>query len=451
MRTERPTSVDVHPLVAPSGQDGPMGKRNRERRRTKQLKRRREHQPSGRPTPRAAGHNRSSAALDEAVVDGAILALAHADCDPLVDRVEHEGLLGMLTSGFGLANGRRVVARRLSSLLGHGLTRSASQGWAPDEIARTVRRQAGAAAAATVVVPDPPFDKKGGAADSSGAACSLLDPDGATWAKDVRAAVRAFSVLEHLPPLPKAGPIGVSSGTSRTRIDHPALKRVRALLAKAESTGYPEEADACMAKAQELMTRHCIDRALAEAGTSDEPQVELRRIWLDDPYLEAKALLLAKVAAANRCRAVVTPDLGFSTMVGHGEDIEATELLFTSLLVQATKRITVLGHEHGQGSRARKPSYRRSFLVSYATRIGTRLQEATRSATLAADQALDHRLLPVLARREGHVDQAVEHIFGRLDQLEFSPTDLAGWAAGRAAADLADLAVHDTLPYVAAS
>ena len=72
-------------------------------------------------------------------------------------------------------------------------------------------------------------------------------------------------------------------------------------------------------------------------------EVEARRVWLEDPYLEAKALLLANVASANRCRAVVDPRIGFSTLVGHPEDLDATDLLFTSLLVQATRRITALG------------------------------------------------------------------------------------------------------------
>ena len=43
------------------------------------------------------------------------------------------------------------------------------------------------------------------------------------------------------------------------------LTRIRALLAKAEATGFPEEAEALSAKAQELMARHSIDEALIAA------------------------------------------------------------------------------------------------------------------------------------------------------------------------------------------
>ena len=172
-----------------------------------------------------------------------------------------------------------------------------------------------------------------------------------------------------------------------------------------------------------------------------------RRVWLEDPYLEAKSLLLANVASANRCRAVVDPEFGFSTVVGHPEHLTATDLLFTSLLVQAAQRITALGNDVTLGRRARKPTYRRSFLVAYAGRIGFRLHEADEAATGAADKAFDHRLLPVLARREERLDAVVRDLFSELGELKFALTDIAGWAAGTAAADVAELGVHKKLPF----
>ncbi len=201
------------------------------------------------------------------------------------------------------------------------------------------------------------------------------------------------------------------------------------------------------------MTRYCIDRTMVNADAEGDgpPQIEARRVWLEDPYLEAKAILLANVASANRCRAVVDPEFGFSTLVGHPEDLDATDLLFTSLLMQATQRITVLGNDPAFGRRSRKPSYRRSFFVAYAGRIGSRLREANEAATVAANEALGNRLLPVLARRDEQLDAAVGALFGELGELKFSPTDMAGWVAGMAAADMAELAVHEKLPFATAS
>ena len=77
--------------------------------------------------------------------------------------------------------------------------------------------------------------------------------------------------------------------------------------------------------------------------------------------------------------------------------------------------------------------------------------DATEAVTALADDALGNRLLPVLAHREGMLDAAVGALFGELRELQFSPTDVAGWAAGTAAADLAELAVQEKLPVAAAS
>ena len=89
--------------------------------------------------------------------------------------------------------------------------------------------------------------------------------------------------------------------------------------------------------------------------------------------------------------------------------------------------------------------------MAYAGRIGSRLREANEAATVAADQALDNRLLPVLARREEKLDAAVGALFGELKDLKFSLTDVAGWAAGTAAADKAELGIYKKLPFATAS
>ena len=73
------------------------------------------------------------------------------------------------------------------------------------------------------------------------------------------------------------------------------LEKVRALLAKAESSTFEAEAEALTAKAQELMARHRIERALVERRTNGaRSQPIARRIQVDDPYSDPKALLLAR-------------------------------------------------------------------------------------------------------------------------------------------------------------
>jgi hypothetical protein len=86
------------------------------------------------------------------------------------------------------------------------------------------------------------------------------------------------------------------------------LAKVRALLAKAESTTFETEAEALTAKVQELMARHRIDRALLDAGGHQPDEQPIgRRIGTENPYADAKAALLGKVARADGCKAVWSP------------------------------------------------------------------------------------------------------------------------------------------------
>ena len=392
------------------------------------------------------------------MADGLILAAAHAGCESLGDGTQLQSLIDALAQGMGLEHGRELVARRLDSLLQSDIAGVFDSGWVPDEITPIVRRRAGATAAFITagalaeVAPRPP--RGGGPVPAPGRAKSVrkLDPASSSWKADLSGAIAAVSVLEHLPVLPDLGSVRSRSRTVRSHEEERVFTRIRGLLSKAESSDFAEESDAFMAKAQELMTRYCIDLTMvdADAGGDGPPRVEARRVWLEDPYLEAKALLLANVASANRCRAVVDPELGYSTLVGHPVDLDATDLLFTSLLVQATRRIRALGNDPALGRRSRKPSYRRSFFVAYAGRIGSRLREANDAATVVADEALGNHLLPVLARREEQLDAAVGTLFGELGELNFSLTNMAGWVAGTAAADMAELAVHEKLPFASA-
>ena len=250
-----------------------------------------------------------------------------------------------------------------------------------------------------------------------------------------------FRMLPQIPTLIPAPGVFTGVQGSKAGIDPKLLSRIRSLLAKAESTEFPEEAEALSAKAQELISRYALDRlTVAEYGTKDDHQVTTARLWIDPPYLPAKAMLIGAVARANRCRAVVSQDLGFSTVVGDATDVEAVELLSTSLLVQAST--AMLGHGSvvdGYGT-SRTRSFRQSFLVSFAIRIGERLEAATERAT--ADTGRAGELVPLLRRQAERVDAAVDALFPKLTSFGPSASNGWGWAAGRAAADLARLDVR---------
>ncbi|MFH8465473.1 DUF2786 domain-containing protein [Streptomyces sp. NPDC017991] len=241
----------------------------------------------------------------------------------------------------------------------------------------------------------------------------------------------------HVPRAPRAP--GGGSAPRDTRM----LTRIRALLAKAEATGFPEEAEALSAKAQELMARHSIDEALLAARTHAKDAPGACRIGVDPPYETAKAVLLDAVAGANRCRAVWNEALGFSTVVGFEPDLEAVELLHTSLLVQATAAMTKAEAAQRAGGRKRTKSFRQSFLAAYAHRIGDRLAEAAEGQVTAAAG----ELLPVLAARDVAVTDETERMFPDTVTTRLrGVNDAAGWQEGAAAADRAQVRTHPPLP-----
>lgn len=229
-----------------------------------------------------------------------------------------------------------------------------------------------------------------------------------------------------------AGPLG-------TGHDPKELARIRALLAKAESTEFPEEAEALSQKAQALMSRYSIDGATVDGGSdgrSRRSKARARRVHVDSPYASAKVRLLGAVGAANRVRAIWHGDLDMATVVGFPLDLDLVEMLYTSLLVQATRAMTDAGRV---SSADRSRSFRRAFLLSYAHRVGERLSQASaHEADDAARRVAGTEL--VLARRSREVDDEFDRLFPRSRTMRTSRVDARGWHAGREAADRATIA-----------
>jgi len=255
-----------------------------------------------------------------------------------------------------------------------------------------------------------------------------------------RTALLLAMFLELVTPMPprRRGAISRPNGE--------VLAKVRALLAKAESTTFPAEAEALTAKAQELMSRHAIDEAML-AASSDLAQADrsmsVGRVHLEDPYLMQKADLLHVVARANGARAVVHGKLGIATIVGAAPDLDMVELLFTSLLLQATVAMQEAGRQHAED---RTRGFRASFLAAFAVRIGERLGAAREAATDAGRQRYGSALVPVLAAKEDQVDATLHELFPRLRTRSGSQSfDARGWYAGRSAADRADVGGHDRI------
>ncbi|MEH1011797.1 DUF2786 domain-containing protein [Micromonospora sp. CPCC 206060] len=408
---------------------------------------------------RAAAAEGSAAAAD-ALVTAAVTALRGTDTRAA------ERHLDQLIVGPGGPAGLVAVDATLFRRLERAVGRLWTRGWQPVDVARIAARRAGPRTA-RLVVDLLAAERRGHPAGTVGdwwdAQLRALDAR-VRWDRDegyltgfaaregtdridvLRDAVEAVALLESLPPVallrppPGGAPVtatGPVTGGSGSRM----LDRVRALLAKAESTGFPEEAEALTAKAQELMARYSIDDALLATGGPQADQPGGLRLGTDSPYEAAKALLVQQVAEANRCSSVWQADLGFATVLGYPADLEAVELLYTSLLVQATTAMLRGRAERrrtGGGRRTR--SYDESFLNAFALRIGERLRHASEQASrqAVADEGAD-RLLPVLAARSDAVRDRVDALFPGVRRQRLTIRDDEGWISGTAAADRAAL------------
>jgi hypothetical protein len=306
------------------------------------------------------------------------------------------------------------------------------RGWQPADVVRAVRRELDdvhVRLAAALLRAQAPHDRPRGprwAAQLD--ELTTEEPERSDRFAHATAVLELYRLLLRLPALE---PLDEPVHAPRTESRH--LARIRALLAKAEATGYPEEAEALSAKAQELMARHSIDEALLAAHAPSPDAPGAWRIGVEPPYEQAKAVLLDAVATANHCRAVWNEPLGFSTVVGFEADLEAVELLYTSLLVQATTAMTKAEAAQRAGGRKRTKTFRQSFLAAYAHRIGTRL-------AAAAEAQVTEDLLPVLASRDVAVTDRTDRLFPETTTTRLrGVTDAAGWTEGAQAADRAQV------------
>jgi hypothetical protein len=286
-------------------------------------------------------------------------------------------------------------------------------------------------------------------AGTTGWLAPFADREGVDSHGRTRLVIEAMLLLIHLgdvqvlipPPGEGVRDAAVEPAMSR---DDPILVKVRALLAQAESTTFEAEAEAFTAKAQELMARHAIDAALVWGATERGERPVAIRLPLDDPYADAEGTLLNVVASASRCRAVTHSAYGMCTVVGFAPDLVATELLFTSLLVQSATALQAEGAAAGPGARTRSRGFRSSFLLAYATRVGQRLRTVTAGVENDTAMEVGDSLLPVLVAREAAVDDAVNEMFTGLRTIQRrGPSDGLGWARGTEAADRARLDVND--------
>ena len=230
---------------------------------------------------------------------------------------------------------------------------------------------------------------------------------------------------------------------------NPLLERVRKLLAKAEAQGVtPAEAEALTAKAAELMARYGIDRALLAAQQPETDHPADRKVDVDNPWARIQAHLLCGLVSAMRCQCVILPRSGPGTrihMFGFASDIERTDVLYTSLLVQMWQGLAAT--EVPAWTRSVR-AWRRSWLLGFTSAVVGRVRAAERRAAAQADDEREDAgpgTELVLADRAKIVQHRIEKAYPvtRKTQMTYSGT---GYGEGYAQGQRADIGSRRVSP-----
>lgn len=180
------------------------------------------------------------------------------------------------------------------------------------------------------------------------------------------------------------------------------LDRIGALLAKAESTDSLHEAEALVAKAQQLATTHAVDLATARQRTARRhrrEQVTQRKVALGrrgETGLRHRVQLFVVIAHVNDVQVDVARDSTYVLAFGFPSDLDVVDALYGSLATQMTAAATAAirrgEHRDDQywsdaagGWRSDARVYRTNFNDGFVATIGERLAQARAAALHAPD------------------------------------------------------------------
>lgn len=250
------------------------------------------------------------------------------------------------------------------------------------------------------------------------------------------------------------GPRDHGAGPAEMSAD--VLDKIRKILAKAEDpAATPAEAKTYTAKAAALVAAYGIDAALLAEERPGTDRVSSRIVTLDAPYALDKAGLLNGVSLALRCRAVQRTRYDVEGakeismhLFGFESDLARAEVLYTSLLMQATlsvRRCVAPAYES-------LAAYRRSWLAGFTSAVVGRLREAEERAQRVAEDARGPRqrttdeaatggrsVALVLADRSVAVGRAVQEEYPHLQRGQRRQLSGSGGRSGYAAGQRADL------------
>jgi hypothetical protein len=219
------------------------------------------------------------------------------------------------------------------------------------------------------------------------------------------------------------------------------LGRVRKLLVKAEAEGVTQaEAEALTAKAAALMAKYGIDRALLAAARPETDRPADRVIDIGNPWARVQGHLLCGLASALRCQCVILPRSGPGTrihMFGFASDLERTDVLNTSLLIQMWRGLQAVQPPAWSAS---PRAWRRSWLLGFATAVVARVREAEQGAAKRAAGPADggSAAALVLSGREEIIERTLRRAYPatRSSRVTYSGS---GYGSGYSEGQRADI------------
>ena len=221
-----------------------------------------------------------------------------------------------------------------------------------------------------------------------------------------------------------------------TTPDSKYLDRVRNLLAKAESTEFPAEAELARENAFALMAKHRIDAAHLRAQDTTAEPIH-KQVNITNPHANIRANLLNTIALNLNCDLVhVSPKgsyVGIAHLFGFPDDIDRVMFLYSTLLLQfqhARKQVEV-------PAGMRPQSYKHGWAVGFINEISRRLRTA-REASEAEATTTDPSTALVLADQTAAVKAKVFEAF-RSTSNSRGRGSAAGARAGHVAGARADI------------
>lgn len=182
-------------------------------------------------------------------------------------------------------------------------------------------------------------------------------------------------------------------------------RKIRALLDKAESTEFDHERETFISKATALMVQHNIDQAMVDANGQkvDRGEIMTRHLHGEakGPYALARSTIMGAACAATG--ATTWRQNGNIIIVGFKDQLDASEALYTSLLLQASTELErSYSKRHGN-----RMSYTRNFLLSFGGSAWRKIEEAASQAKKTAEDSSPGSSL-VLLDAKAQIDSYLE-------------------------------------------